>query len=401
MTSPDVIPSAATKSNAIRPNAIRPSAIRPGRAGPGRCHRHCRVCLALLAALLLFVAPALAAGTSRDANRDPSNDPSSERSVVAAPAMRPVRLTGFTRARAQLPLISEIAGRVAAVSYDIGDEIGTDASFAQIDDSFIRLELEAVQVRQDQLRTRIAYDRREVARYRQLARENAAAAAQLDVTEQTLHNNEHELRQQEVQQRILEERQRRTRIPAPAGWQVTARHIEPGQWVNTGEPAGAVADFRTLVVPFALSPEQLGSLEQLAQAGTLTLQLPSEPPTHNPREFAARVHRINPDFDPETRRIAVELALVDDLESRRGGLRVVLELPLPEQSGAVLLPETAIRRSLEEAWVEPLDADPLPVVILGRQPGPDGPLLRVSHPDLAPGDRLRVFDRPSPGSAPP
>ncbi|TVQ87054.1 MAG: efflux RND transporter periplasmic adaptor subunit [Chromatiaceae bacterium] len=353
---------------------MRSQLIRARRAGGRR---------ALLAAVLLLAAPSSAFAA-------PAASGNSDRTVVAAPAVRPVRLTGFTRARAHLPLVSETAGRVATVNYDIGDPIGSDASFARIDDTFIRLELEQVQVRQDQLRSRIAYDRREADRYRRLARENAAAAAQLDIAEQALQNNEHELRQQEVQQRILEERLRRTRIPAPCDWQVTARHIEPGQWIGAGEPIGAVADFSTLIIPFALSPEQYGILDQLAAAGTLTLQLPDGALATEPQQVAARIHRVNPDFDTETRKIAVEVALVSDIEPRRGGLRAVLELPLPEQSGAVLLPETAIRRSLEEAWVEPLDAAPLPVVILGRQQGPDGPLLRVSHPAIAPGDRFRL-----------
>ena len=176
--------------------------------------------------------------------------------AIAEPAVRPIALTGFTRARARLPLVAEMAGRIESVGYDIGDAIGNEAVFARIDDIFVRLELEQNKVQQARLTSQIAYDEREVERYEQLARQNNAAASQLDTFRQTLTNNQNELQRLKVEQDVLEERLVRTKVAAPAGWRVTERSIEPGQWVNVGDRLGEVADFTTLTIPFALTPEQ-------------------------------------------------------------------------------------------------------------------------------------------------
>jgi multidrug efflux pump subunit AcrA (membrane-fusion protein) len=65
--------------------------------------------------------------------------------ATAEAAQREILLTGCARARAELPLVAETAGRVDAVAYDIGDSVGDEGVLAQIDDTFIALELEHVE----------------------------------------------------------------------------------------------------------------------------------------------------------------------------------------------------------------------------------------------------------------
>lgn len=307
--------------------------------------------------------------------------------ALAEPAIREVVLTGFTRAIAHRPLVAESEGRVESVAYDVGERIGEDAIFARLDETFTRLELEDILVQQDRLRSQIRFDEREVGRYATLARENNAAATQLDTAEQTLQNDRHALRALAVQQRVLEERLRRKQIMGQTGWRVTSRGVEPGQWVRAGEQVGELADFRTLIVPFALTPEQYAALS-LAARGTdgIVLTLPDQE-----IRVKASVYRVNPGFDPVTRKIALDLRLDGPIEPRRGGLRARLSIPMPERGGAVRLPAAAVRHSYEEYWVEPVDGEPVRVLLLGRDQDPDGTQwLRVSGPGIQAGDRVRV-----------
>ena len=304
--------------------------------------------------------------------------------VTAEPALREVALTGFTRARAELPLVAETSGRVEAVAHDIGGAIGEDGIFARLDDTFIRLELEEVEVEQERLQAQIAYDQREVKRYTKLARKNNASASQLDTLEQTLRDNRHELRVLDVKQKVLEERLVRTRIRAPAGWRVTGRSLEPGQWVKNGENVGKAADFSTLIVPFALTPEQYAALT--GSDDGIRLGLPDLK-----QEVVASIYRTNPGFDPDTRKIAVDLRIRDRIEPNRGGLRAHLGLRLPERTGAVLLPSAAVERSYDELWVTREDGERLQVMLLGNAVGPDGKRLRVASPDIEPGQRFRLI----------
>jgi len=93
---------------------------------------------------------------------------------------------------------------------------------------------------------------------------------------------------------VLAERLARTRIPAPKGWRITARSVEPGQWVAAGQTVGRAGDFSTLIAPFALTPEQFEVLRALPAPFGVRL-------TDQGRDARASIYRANPGFDPETR----------------------------------------------------------------------------------------------------
>jgi len=307
----------------------------------------------------------------------------SQRTVSARPAEREITLTGFTRARAALAVVAETSGRVLEVTSDIGDTVGDTGVFARLDPAFIRLELEANQVEQARLRARIDYDEREAERYRTLTDKGSASRSRLDTVEHTLRDNRFALRALAVAEKTLEERLARTRVTVPAGWRIVDRRVEPGQWVSVGEVLAKAADFHALLVPFALAPAQYAALERLGD--TLGLWFPDLG-----REVTAEVYRVNPDFDPETRKIEVDLRITGPVPERRGGLRAQLRLPVPQGGNTVLLPKTAVGSSYEEHWVTRADGQRIRVVLLGNGAGSDRNLLRVSSPRIQPGDHFLV-----------
>lgn len=301
--------------------------------------------------------------------------------VTAEAALRNVTLSGFTRPAATLPLIAESAGKVLAVSVDVGETIPPEGVFARIDPTFIEFDREANRVQQAQLRSRIAFDEKEVKRHRELIKKGSTSRATLDQLEQTLRDNRLQLDALEVQGRVLAEKLARSEVSAPLGWRVTERLVEPGQLVNIGDRLGAVADLSNLIIPFALSGEEFDALRAAAE---LRLRLPELGV-----EQAAAIYTVNPDFDPATRKRAVELSLEQPLEEEQlGGLRAELVLALPERSGAVSLPAAAIEQSYEEFWLTREDGERLSVVRLGSEQREDGVWWRVAAPGLAAGQRF-------------
>jgi RND family efflux transporter MFP subunit len=332
--------------------------------------------------LLLLLGVSVAAADQGLASSEPETA-----IVTAIPAMREIVLIGFTRPLAELPLVAETDGRVEALPLDTGDRVDDSGLFAQLDKTFTQLDLEEVGVQQERLTSQIAFDEREVTRFRELVRQNSASASQLDALEQSLRDNKHALRALDVKRRMLEERLTRATITAPAGWSITDRQIELGQWVRAGDTVGRAADFSTLLVPFALTPEQFAVL----QSTESDLELDLLDQGHGPDlQVSARIHRVNPGFDPETRKIAVDLMLSESVGQARGGLRVRLRLRLPEATGALSLPATAIASSYEESWVIREDGARLPVLRLGPD-ARDPDLVRVTGPALRPGDRVRLI----------
>ncbi|MCF8033927.1 MAG: HlyD family efflux transporter periplasmic adaptor subunit [Desulfarculaceae bacterium] len=334
-----------------------------------------RALLMTLALLCLGAAPCLA-GQAAPA---PAAAPQGQ-VVTARPATRLLTFSGFTRARAKLPLASEVAGRCQKVFYDVGETIGKHGVFATLDDTFVRLDLEKNQVEQKRLASRVAYLKKDTERYRKLVQRGSEAPSRLDRQEDELTQASLQLASLQTQARVLRERQQRHQIKGPPGWRVIERSVEPGQWVAAGATVGLAGDFRTLLVPLALSPEEFAQLHRLE--GDITVHLP-----HLDLEVPAKVERLNPGFDPVTRKIVVDLELGPGLDERRGGLRVELALKVPDPSGAVVLPAGAVAERYQEHWVTREDGSQVRVIFLG--PGPKG-TVRVSSPKIEPGQRFVV-----------
>ena len=217
-----------------------------------------RVCPALVILLLVWTASACADPPQSSAKPRPASP--EKKIITVRPALRPVTLTGFTRARARMNLVCETSGRCLAMTAEVGQAIGPDGVFARLDDVFVRLELEANRVKQARLRSRTAYLAKETERTRKLVRKKSQAQSKLDRMEQDLDQARLELKALEVAEKTLKERKARHVVAAPPGWRVITRLLEPGQWAARGSLAGSVGDFKTLLVPLALGPRECKAL---------------------------------------------------------------------------------------------------------------------------------------------
>ncbi len=317
---------------------------------------------------------------AKEAAASPAPAKAPARLVKAKPAAQAVTLTGFTRARAEIKLISEVAGRCVSVDAEVGDLIGKKGVFARLDATFTKLELENNLVEQSRLKSRLTYLEKDLKRTRTLVARKSQAQAKLDSEEQKFEQTRLQLRALAVQAKTLRERIARHTIKAPTGWQVMDRKVEPGQWVASGHEVGRVGDFRTLLVPLALTPKEYDALSSLQ---SISLKLPAAS-----REVTAKIYRVSPAFDPATRKINLDLAIQDGLTKKRGGLRAELTLHLPDPSGAVWLPTFAVSQRYQEFWLQRPDGSKVRVMVLG--PGPEPNTLRLTSPEVSPGQRFRL-----------
>lgn len=298
----------------------------------------------------------------------------------ARPAGRSVVLTAFTRARAAMDLTAENPGKVAFVAGEVGQAIGKDGIFARLDATLTRLELDRNRTDQARLASSVAYLDKEAGRYRTLVAKAVADQAALDKLEQDLDSARHQLAALQVEEKRLAEVIARSTVRAPAGWRIMARGVEPGQWVAAGQVLGRAGDYAVLLAPLALAPEELAALRQAGDA--LQAELPDLGLT-----VPARVYRMSPAFDPETRKTDLDLVLGGDIPERRGGLRVRLALSIPDPAGAVLVPEAALHKRYDEYYLLREDGSRVPVVLQERTK--DG-MARVVNHGLKPGDRFRL-----------
>ncbi len=302
---------------------------------------------------------------------------------AARPATREVRLIGYTRARHIMDIVSEEPGRCVRVNADVGDLMGKDSVFAVLDSTFIDLTIKKNQVKQKRLENLIAYHAKEVRRFKELVESETAAESQLDNLQNKLDQAVFEIQDLKVEEAELRERRARHHIKVPEGWTVIERTVEPGEWVSVGKHLGRAGDFRTLLIPFSLSPGEYRALKKLNN--TVKVFFPDE--GDRGLTLKASVERISLAFDPETRKINIDLATSEGLSDKRGGLRAELTLMVPDPSGAVLVPTSAVAERYEEFWLTRISGEKVRVVFLGNGPQSTS---RVRSPEVRPGDKFKV-----------
>lgn len=313
---------------------------------------------------------------------------SAEETLLVTPARKEIALTGYTRADAVVTIASEVAGRVLSVGYNVGDPV-TSAPFAEIDPTFIDFQIRASRQSLDKLAvarrkndSRVAYLEKEFSRIDRLHKGDRATEVRRDAAKEELDQARLEgetLAAEATALRItldeLEERRRRHRVPAPEGFVVVARMAEPGEIVSAGTPLGRVADFRQLVVPLAVTSETLDAIRNLPDPFPATLA---------DQAVQARLDRVNPEFDENTRKLAIEIAVSDFSGPHRGGLPFSLNLSVP--APGLRVPRAAVVNRYENPRVTRSDTgETVPVLVLGET---DGHLIIQSDPRLPVGTAL-------------
>ncbi|MEJ2455912.1 MAG: HlyD family efflux transporter periplasmic adaptor subunit, partial [Candidatus Thiodiazotropha sp.] len=264
----------------------------------------------------------------------------------------------------------------------VGDVTRAEPPFACLDPTFIDLELAANRAEQEALRVDLDYFRKEVKRIRQLLAQKSSSESQLDAAVRNQNKTEVQLEALQIAAQTLRERKARHCIHTPAGWRVISRQVEPGEWINTGQPVVEIGDYRSLLVPFALSMTEYQAMQGLGE--NLSLHLPQQGVT-----VPARLLRVSPAFDQTSRKIQVELQISEGITDPRGGLRTELVLTIPLNSGAVVVPESALVKRYEQYWLRRPDSEEVRVVYLGREEGTEGAVVRVASPEVKAGDRFQ------------
>jgi len=303
-------------------------------------------------------------------------------------ARRQVTLDGYTRPHATMTLAAEVAGKITARRYEIGQAVG-EAPFFEIDTTFVDFQMAANRegiaqflVAQRRNASRVSYLQTEFDRFETLVQRDSAAVSRRDAAAEELAQARLEgetvavqLAQARTTLEELQERRRRHRVMAPKGWQVTGRFAEAGEIVQPNAPLATLADFRTLVVPLSVSAEELAALRELGAVFPVLLE-------HRPARAAVRW--VNPQFDEKTRKIGIELTLQDYAGERRGGL--LFSLPLAVNREGLQVPrEALINRYEHPRVVIKAGGEAVPVEVLGEG---NGKVTIAAHPRLQLGTEL-------------
>ncbi len=301
--------------------------------------------------------------------------------ITVQPSYRQVTVTGFSRARHNMVLSTEVAGKVEQVFADVGDIIPEHGKVSCLDETFVKIDIDSAKNEIAQHQIDIRYFKKQVGRYQELVGKKSAAISQLDDLKRQLGNAQRMAQLKRLQKQNMQEKQKRHCIKSPAGWRVVERYVEPGQWLDIGNQVVKVGNYSKLLVPLALSVNELRALEK--NQDNLTVWL-----SEYNQQVSASIERVSPAFDEKSRKVQVDLLLQNNLPIYRGGLRVEVRLNLPDPSGTFLIPAKALDKRFEEVWLKRKNGQSLRVELLGYA---DNDQVRITSPEIKIGDQFKII----------
>ncbi len=296
-----------------------------------------------------------------------------------APFFRTATLNGLTHPRKEMTITSEVSGRCRDIYADMSEVIPSSGKFAEIDSTFLNLDIESNKIAQEQARRQLDQEKKTLDRYTVLVKQKSTPQATFD--EVALKVDLYNLTLKKLQNEALRLQEQRTRhtIMAPAGWQVIERFAEPGEFIQAGQPIAHLGDFQNLLAKFAVTYDELKTLEDIQH---LSLLLPDVG-----RQVEASIYRVSPVFDVKTRKIPMELEISASQENHasplRGGMRAELVFKSATAAGTYVVPLSALISRYEAHWLVRPDGTKQQVVVLGRTE--DGSQAVVSAETLSAG----------------
>lgn len=197
-------------------------------------------------------------------------------------------ISGTLEATQTVHIFNEEPGRITQIHFYEGDAVAKDALLLELDGSLIEAQLDRARATLNQAKLDLKRLKRLAPS--QLTSEDELARAQTTV-EQAL-----------AESKLLQTRLRHTQIRAPFAGKISARFKE------TGDVVPLHSHILTLINPHALKARLHVSeilLSQLQKDARLNLRIDALGDTH----FPARILRVHPVVDPQTRQGVVEVLL--------------------------------------------------------------------------------------------
>lgn len=248
--------------------------------------------------------------------------------TVVSPGDVPAALeaVGSLRAVREVMLAPEVAGRVTAIRFSPGQQVGTGATLVQLYDAPERADRAAAAAKAE-------FARLQLARTRQLVPTGAESR-------ETLQQRQAEYDQAIAAVRQIDARITQKRVAAPFPGQLGVRRVNQGQYLNPGDEIATLTDLSQLYVDFSIPQQEFA---KLTVGGEVRVTADAWPG----RSFTARVTTIEPRIAEDSRNVWVQALLANGDRSLRPGMYIRAALSLPPISGALVLPTTAIMTSAQ------------------------------------------------------
>jgi membrane fusion protein (multidrug efflux system) len=273
---------------------------------------------------------------------------------------RHVTLTGPVEALRVVGVSSRAAGTILAVHVVEGDRVRPNQLMVELDARETQAQLE---------RARAVLQTAEAAfeRAKQLHDQQMITSVEFEQSRAAFETTRSDVA-------LWRTRLEFTRVTAPTAGVVTVKYVEAGSAVATNQRLFDIADDSLLVVRVQMSELDV---VRIAAGDSVTVLLDAHPDAR----LSARVRRVFPAADPQTRLVPVEVALgpAPAGVQVKPGFLARAEFAVEQRLGVLVVPASAVGAATTGPYVYVVDADT--VVRRSIQPG----LTSVGYVEIATG----------------
>lgn len=249
---------------------------------------------------------------------------------------------GTLSAVQEVVLAPEVAGRVTAINFVSGDQVGAGDVLVQLFDLTEKANLSAAkaaaklaeaQLKRTQKLAPIGAESKELLTQREAESDRAQATV--------------EQAQAQLQLKT---------ISVPFSGQLGIRRVNVGEYLNPGDTVVSLTNLDKLYVDFAIPQQQLA---KLAHGAPVTLNVDAFPD----QLFSGTITTIEPQIEAATRNVIVQATLDNPDGLLRPSMYVNVSVKVAETPDALLIPVTAVLTSAQGNSV---------VVVKGDEPAREG-----------------------------
>lgn len=288
-----------------------------------------------------------------------------------------IEIYGYTRAYRSLTVSSEVAGKCLKTSGEMGSVVKENETIFTFDDTNTKLLISQTKLGLDIAARQIEFLEKEVVRNEKLLKTNSIPEIAFNdiVLKRDLAILEKKLKENQLEQLI--EESKKFSIIGPTGYTLEQRFLEVGALAGPGVPLARYGDYQRLIIPISVTFEEFQILEVKKE---FDLEL-----VDYQKKAKAKLLRRHSNFDEMSRKILVDLELLEYPVDKVGGIKTLLVFEVPSQN-SFTVSEKAINESYEEYSVVTEKDQKIKIKILKSNKG----LAEIQGVGLELGMKLKI-----------
>jgi membrane fusion protein (multidrug efflux system) len=228
---------------------------------------------------------------------------------------------GSVMAMQGVMITPEIPGLVRELAFESGSVVAKGDLLVRLDTAAEEAQLRALEAQEELARINLA-------RERTLRGQNMVSQSELDTAEATL-------KQTQGNADAVRVTVEKKTIRAPFAGRLGIRLVNLGQYLDAGKPIVSLQSLSPIYVDFSLPQQDLARLKAGMSVRVTTDAYPGQ-------RFEGALTALNPDLDAATRSVWLQATFNNAEQLLRPGMFVRVEVLLPEEQPALVIPATAV-----------------------------------------------------------